>query len=170
MTDRIAVFDIDGTVADISHRRNLLEVEGPARWTDFFAAAGKDAPIPDGVQAVRALARDLQIVWLTGRPERLRVLTEDWLREHELPRGRLIMHPDGLDASSVVVKTTQVQELARDHEITRIVDDDPRVVHALRAAGFPAEQAPWSKWRPSRGQCLPQPTATPSSSPEATTD
>jgi len=89
----LAVIDIDGVVADARHRLHLIQGK-PRRWDEFFAAAGDDPPLADGVALVRELADDHEIRWLTGRPERNRRLTATWLAAQGLPTEPLLMRPD----------------------------------------------------------------------------
>ena len=76
----LAVFDIDGVVADVRHR--LHHLDWPVSWRGFFAAAGRDPLLPEGASLVADLAGQHDIVWLTGRPEWLRDVTADWLARH----------------------------------------------------------------------------------------
>src|ERR1700712_5122014 len=86
----VAVVDIDGVVADVRHRVGRLQ-RRPPDWVGFFAAADRDAPLAAGVDRVLDLiAAGHEIVWLTGRPEWLRGITERWLDEQGLPVGMLL--------------------------------------------------------------------------------
>ena len=87
-----AVIDIDGVVADVRHR--LSHVTGrPKDWGAFFEAAGDDPLLPEGESTVRSLAEVYDIVYLSGRPEWLRAVTERWLARHDLPEGPLLLRP-----------------------------------------------------------------------------
>ncbi|WHT21891.1 hypothetical protein N8J89_12760 [Crossiella sp. CA-258035] len=152
MTRRLAVLDIDGTVADVQHRLPLLNSDSPTRWADFFDAAADDPLLPDGAALARQLANEHEIVWLTGRPERLRGVTESWLDRHGLPSGRLAMQEADDKRPARLVKLERIRQLAADHEIAVVVDDDPRVVEHLRRAGLPMHQATWLPWQPVLGQ------------------
>lgn len=77
----IAVFDVDGVVADVRHRLRHV-VRRPKDWIAFFAAADRDPALADGVELVHRFAVDHRVVWLTGRPERLRAVTEQIGRAH----------------------------------------------------------------------------------------
>jgi phosphoglycolate phosphatase-like HAD superfamily hydrolase len=137
----IAVFDIDGVVADVRHRVHLVE-KRPKDWQRFFAAAADDQPLPEGIERVRAVAGEHEIVWLTGRPNSLRQVTRRWLTGHELPTGELIMRTDRDFRPAPVLKLAELQRL-RPREITLFLDDDPAVIAAAAEAGFPAELADW---------------------------
>lgn len=140
---------------NVEHRLPLLNNGSPTRWIDFFAAATADIPIAEGRELARQLSQDHEIVWLTGRPERIREVTEDWLKRNGMPSGALIMHPEGDSRSSVDVKPEQVADLSRTRTVDIVVEDDPRVVHALRRRGFRAIQVPWAAWTPVLGQAWP---------------
>ena len=89
----LAVFDLDNTLADTTHRQRFLE-RTPKDWNGFFSAAPQDPPVPEGVALVRERARECEIVYLTGRPERCRRDTLEWLAAQGLPEGRVYMRRD----------------------------------------------------------------------------
>ena len=86
----LAVFDLDGTLADTAHRQRFLE-RSPRDWEGFFAAASEDPPLAEGVALALSSARECEVVYLTGRPERCRRATVEWLAGHGLPEGRIWM-------------------------------------------------------------------------------
>lgn len=135
-----AVIDIDGVVADLTHRLHYLDSRPRRRpdWDGFFAAAGADSLLEEGAEAVHALAADVPIIWLTGRPEHCRDLTASWLAEHGLPAGELQMRPDHDRRPARVFKLGSVRKIAQRYRIVAILDDDPAVVSALKADGWPA--------------------------------
>jgi uncharacterized HAD superfamily protein len=141
----IVVFDIDGTVADARHRLHLIA--GPAdhdHWVRFFEAAVDDPPLAEGVARAKQLAETHDIVWLTARPEPVRGMTEDWLAQHGLPTGRLLMLPEGEKKLARMFKLDAIRRLAEEHEIAVVFDDDPRVIALLEEAGIPVVRADWS--------------------------
>ena len=141
-TRPLAVIDIDGVVADVRHRLRFLD-RRPKDWDAFFAAAEQDLPLDVGVQRVTALAEGHDVVWLTGRPERLRKATTAWLSRHGLPSGPLHMRGNRDRRPARTFKLGQVRRLAADRIVAVVLDDDPAVVAALKAEGMPAELADW---------------------------
>jgi hypothetical protein len=139
---RLAVVDIDGVVADVRHRLHLVE-QRPKRWDEFFALASADPPLEEGVGLVHELAAEHEIIWLTGRPERTRRLTEAWLAEHGLPAGLLLMRPDRDYRPARFTKREELRRLRRRREIAVVVDDDPEVTATLAEDGFPVRLADW---------------------------
>jgi phosphoglycolate phosphatase-like HAD superfamily hydrolase len=135
----LAVFDIDGVVADVRHRIQHVRRH---RWQRFFAAAGDDPLLAEGAALVADLAEVHEIVWLTGRPEWLRAITEDWLAGHALPIEELHMRPDGDYRPARIFKLGVLRRL-QPRGIAAFVDDDPEVIAAATAAGYPAALADW---------------------------
>lgn len=136
------VLDIDGVLADVRHRLHHL-ARRPKDWEAFFSAAHADPPLGVGTAFARAAASTHIVVYLTGRPERLRFDTEEWLRRHDLPTGRLLMRPDGERKPAALVKLDYLGRLRREVPIELIVDDDQSVIDAARAAGFTTRLADW---------------------------
>ncbi|MHC3467468.1 phosphatase domain-containing protein [Streptomyces sp. 7R007] len=147
MTDRsrrpLAVFDLDNTLADTAHRQRFLERK-PRDWDAFFAAAPDDPPIPEGVALARESAKECEIVYLTGRPERCRRDTLDWLAAHGLPDGRLHMRRDADRRPARRTKLETLRTLARTREIAVLVDDDELVCEDAERAGFTVVRARWA--------------------------
>lgn len=136
----LAVFDIDGVVADVRHR--LHHLRRPNRWSNFFRAAGEDPLLAEGAALVADLAREHEIVWLTGRPDWLRGTTTDWLAEHGLPGTELHMRPEGDYRPARIFKLAVLRKLGA-RGIAAFVDDDREVIDAALAAGYPAALADW---------------------------
>ena len=136
----LAVFDVDGVVADVRHR--LHHLDPPRSWRAFFAGAADDPLLPEGAQLVADLGEQHEIVWLTGRPDWLRAATLDWFDRHGLPRGELHMRPEHDRRPARLYKVGVVRRLAP-RGVAAVVDDDPEVIDALLAAGYPAVLADW---------------------------
>jgi len=144
----VAALDIDGVVADVRHRLHLV---APDTWAEFFAAAWSDPLLEVGAAVARRLARHHDLVWITGRPEHTRAATHAWLDKHELPPGRLLMHPErSMDTrTSREVKSEQLAALrAAGERVAVVIDDDPRSVQALRGDGFHCLLAQWCPYSP----------------------
>jgi hypothetical protein len=138
----LAVFDIDGVVADVRHRLRHLD-KRPKDWARFFAAADRDPVLPEGVELALRNAEAHVLVWLTGRPEHLRPVTDAWLRRAGLPAELLFMRPANDRRPARDFKAGQLARLARESSIAIVVDDDPEVVAKLRKLGHPVQLADW---------------------------
>ncbi|MFR9787531.1 hypothetical protein ACL07V_02450 [Streptomyces sp. MB22_4] len=140
----IAVFDLDNTLADTSHRQHYLRAR-PKDWDGFFAAAPADPPLAEGVALARESARDCEIVYLTGRPERYRRDTRDWLAAHRLPAGDLHMRGDADRRPARFTKLATLRRLARGRRVRFLVDDDALVCDDAERAGFTVVRARWAE-------------------------
>lgn len=139
----LAVFDLDGTLADTAHRQHFLE--GPKRdWAGFFAAAVDDPPLAEGVRMVLASAEECRIVYLTGRPERCRRDTVRWLSRQGLPEGTLFMRRNDDRRPARRTKLDILRRLGRKEQVRVLVDDDELVCDAAQVAGFTVVRARWA--------------------------
>ncbi|MFE7108060.1 hypothetical protein ACFU98_14935 [Streptomyces sp. NPDC057575] len=140
----LAVFDLDGTLADSGHRQHHLE--GRRRdWDGFFAAAVDDPPLAEGVRLALDSAGSCEVRYLTGRPERCRRDTVAWLTEQGLPEGRVYMRRDGDRRPARHTKLEILKRLGREREIRMLVDDDELFCDAAEQAGFTVVRARWAK-------------------------
>ncbi|WP_089106101.1 LNS2 domain-containing protein [Streptomyces hyaluromycini] len=139
----IAVFDIDNTLADTAHRQRFLE-RRPRDWDAFFAAAPHDPPIAEGIALAMATAEECELVYLTGRPERCRRDTLDWLAAHGLPEGRVHMRRNADRRPARHTKLEILHRLAERREVRVLVDDDELVCDAAERAGFTVVRARWA--------------------------
>ncbi|MEU2790419.1 hypothetical protein [Streptomyces sp. NPDC007100] len=139
----LAVFDLDGTLADTAHRQRFLQ-RRPRDWNAFFAAAPDDPPLAEGVALVLRSAAECEIVYLTGRPERCRKDTLAWLDRHGLPQGELWMRPDDDRRPARHTKPALLRRIADGREVRHLVDDDELVCDACEQAGFPVVRARWA--------------------------
>ncbi|WP_026249051.1 nucleotidase [Streptomyces sp. LaPpAH-108] len=140
----VAVFDLDNTLAATAHRQHFLE-RRPRDWDGFFAAAPGDPPLAEGIELVHRSARDCEIVYLTGRPERCRADTVDWLAAHGLPEGTVHLRRDGDRRPARVTKLEILRRLARDRTVRVLVDDDELVCDDAERAGFTVLRARWAE-------------------------
>lgn len=140
----LAVFDVDGVVADVRHRVHHLD--GPWKdWDAFFEEAHVDPVLSPGAELVQRLAREHDIVWLTGRPEWLRRVTERWMAAAGLPHDVLFMRPSHDFRPARFYKLDMLRRIEAHHDvgIGAFIDDDPDVIDTATAAGFPAMLADW---------------------------
>ncbi|MEV6268715.1 HAD family acid phosphatase [Kribbella sp. NPDC051936] len=137
-----AVLDIDATLSDTSQRIHFLE-QKPKDWDSFFAHAKEDAVLDEGLAVATTLATDHEIVYLTGRPERLRRDTEKWLKDNGFPDGKLYMRGNTDRRPSMLMKLGRLKRLAEHRPVAVLVDDDAKVVAAAQKAGYTVMRADW---------------------------
>jgi phosphoglycolate phosphatase-like HAD superfamily hydrolase len=138
----LAVFDIDGVLADVRHRLHHLE-QRPKDWGGFFADLADDPPLPDGLRLAGELATNHDLAYFTGRPEWTRAATQRWLLRHGLPAGPLFMRSWTDRRPARFVKPALLRRLAGDRKVAIVVDDDRQVCDALIRDGWPVQRADW---------------------------
>ncbi len=139
----LAVFDIDGVLADVTHRLHFLD-RRPKDWRGFFGAAPQDPPLAQGVTLAQEAARDCEIAYVTGRPEVCRRDTLQWLRRHGLPHGSLTMRGGRDRRPARLAKPQLLARVADGRRVAVVVDDDLEVCDAYEAAGWPVLRATWA--------------------------
>jgi len=151
VTRPLAVFDVDGVLADVRHRLRHVE-RRPKDWDAFFAAAPDDPPLPTGVALAVESARDCDIVYVTGRPERCRTDTLRWFRRHGLPEGELSMRPGRDRRPARQAKLELLRRVAEGRVVAMVVDDDAQVCQAYERAGYRVLRADWMGAEPALEQ------------------
>lgn len=136
----IYIFDIDGTIADISHRLHFIQ-QKPADWNTFYKACYNDSPIFDTITVARALdAAGHIIVYSTGRSMVIYNETINWLKKYHLPNPqRIYMRPDGDQREDAVVKSELLNMINFDYaneKLGGIFEDRQQVVDMYRARGL----------------------------------
>jgi FMN phosphatase YigB (HAD superfamily) len=135
---KTVLFDIDGTLANIEHRRAYLTKSLPD-WKAFNAEMGNDIPNTSVVSLYKALwnANSYELILVTGRNERSRALTEQWLTWNEIPFSRLLMRGDHDFRADHVIKEELLDLLISEgKEIVFTVDDRQQVVDMWRRRGI----------------------------------
>lgn len=141
--ERIFVFDLDGTLADVTHRLHHLACK-PKNWAKFFDECDKDKPIQwviDLLEMVCFTRSDYDhVLILSGRSEHTRDKTEAWLHVHGITQyDELIMRKQGDFRPDETIKPELLQVFLDAHpnaEVAFIVDDRQRVVDMWRAKGY----------------------------------
>ena len=151
----LAVFDIDGVLADVRHRLHHVEAK-PKDWNAFFSAAVDDPPLAQGVALARESAQECEVVYVTGRPERCREDTVAWFARHGLPDGPLRERRDGDRRPARLSKPQLLRALARGRTVAVVVDDDAQVCAAYRDAGWRVLEAGWMGAEPALEQAQEQ--------------
>lgn len=147
MSRPYAVVDLDGVLADVEHRLHHLQ-RTPKDWHAFFAGISADSAHPEGLAVARQLAGEHELIYLSGRPERTRADTEEWLRRHDAPAGRVLLRSEGDRRPARITKISILRRLAADRPVAVLVDDDPAVCRAARDAGFTVLEATWGRPQP----------------------
>lgn len=166
--NNIAIFDLDGTLADDRRRRKLLpprfltrELPPPADCEyDAYHADCLNDPLINGTLVEFHRAQGHFIAFVTARPERFLHDTAEWIARHfpDLPNFTILMRPDGDERHSPELKLdlvskafniytldlTSVDGPAEDRSawqrIVAVYDDREDVLKAFAAAGVPSSR------------------------------
>jgi len=132
-------FDLDGTLADLTHRLHYIDRDkGKPDWAAFFTACGKDEPIAPICQLFGDLSSECASkIILSGRSDEVRDLTERWLEAAGLVPDLLVMRKAGDHRSDDIVKSEMLDKLLADGWFPILfVDDRKRVVDMWRRRGY----------------------------------
>lgn len=133
---RPIVFDIDGTLADIAHRRHYVASK-PKNWKAFNAGMANDL-VNYEIRFLLKTFWDLghTIILCSGRESAMRDVTEEWLFQHEIPFTKLLMRPHGDFRADNFVKVELLAQIRKEFgEPYLWFDDRNQVVDAIRAEG-----------------------------------
>lgn len=148
---KAVIFDIDGTLADLSHRLHHIKRQ-PINWDAFFAECGNDTPIlPIHELAHLIVAQGYKLILVSGRSDKVREQTEAWLATHGVPHQELHMRKEGDYRQDTIVKSEILDNLlSAGNEIAFVVDDRPSVVAMWRSRGLTCLQCrEWQEDAPS---------------------
>jgi len=137
------IFDLDGTLALIEHRKHMLESDDRQKWRRFYAACDQDAPNWPVIDTMKRLAMFADIWIFSGRSDEVRGKTVAWLADHthfmthELEGPMLQMRREGdYTADDVLKGQWFMNMLFEDRQrLVAVFDDRDRVVQMWRKLG-----------------------------------
>ena len=134
---RVAIFDVDGTLMDINHRRKYVESDHK-NWKKFFEYMEFDTIRDDVFQLAHALHNDgYVIIVCSGRNEKHREITEKQLAFGKLEYQALMMRGDDDYRPDWEVKREMLARMRNEGLHPKIaVDDRPSVVMMWREHGL----------------------------------
>ena len=140
------IFDIDGTLANVNHRRHHLEGLSPS-WGRFFDGMVDDPPYSDVCLLAELLGEHprvnhsrVKLFLLSGRPESFRKQTEGWLRIH-IPSyfekaEALLMRVERDFRKDTVIKREMLEFIrGQGYNVRLVVDDRPSVIQMWKREG-----------------------------------
>jgi trehalose-6-phosphatase len=141
--NKIVIFDLDGTLADISVRRNLATKDnGKLDWDIFLNRDNIKLDVPN--QKVVDMARmindtDRYQIWiLSGRTKATYRTTQQWLIENDIPFDHLMMRPT--DNHHHYKKDSDLKEMWLNeigvNNVAMVFDDRQQVVDMWRQNGL----------------------------------
>ena len=132
------ILDIDGTIADVAHRRIYLAGSKPD-WGKFFDRMTEDPPLRDVCLLAELLGDHplvnqgaIKLFLFSGRPETHRKETEEWLlihaRSYFQKAEALLMRAAGDHRQDTIVKKEMLDKIkAAGYNPRLVIDDRPSV-------------------------------------------
>lgn len=136
------IFDIDGTIADNSHRQHFVQQE-KKDWKAYNALMAHDTPHWQVIHVARALDLGAHpIVICTGREEVYEEITREWLEIHAVPYQHLLMRGEKDYRPDEIVKVEMLAHILNVLKLKPAMafDDRDKVVAMWRANGVPCAQ------------------------------
>lgn len=143
------IFDLDGTLADISHRLHFIQPttlkqkckatigEFLPDWDNFNMECWKDEPKPHVIELLKMCKHyGKSIAIFSGRMETARRRTVDWLARHDIVFDVLEMRASKDYRSDTDVKKEMFEKHFEKKDIWFVVDDRDKVVNLWRDLGL----------------------------------
>lgn len=129
------VFDLDGTLALVDHRRDILQNEKPD-WHSFNRASLFDPPNEPVANVLRSLFESGYEVWIvSGRSDVAALETRGWLTKHAVPFHRLLMRSAQDNRADHVLKREWAEHYQFLETVIAVFDDRNSVVSMWRELG-----------------------------------
>lgn len=161
----IFIFDVDGTLSNNEHRLKYIREDAwiaaqngcddstfapfpGVNWDAFHAECGLDTPILPMCYVAAELIHnvDKEYLFVTGRMEKCRQDTIDWLHTYVLPwiskhwiSGHLLMRADGDTRPDFIIKEEILDKLEERHGkgcVKMAFDDRPQVLEMWKRRGI----------------------------------
>lgn len=130
------IFDIDGTLCNISASRKLHTLD--KNWTRFHQESINEPPITSTVRILKLLKNDGHtIILCTAREGKHRHITKEWLHMHRIPYDELRMRAEGDMRRSYECKREHLIDLQdKGHIVAAAFDDREQDVLMWTEAGL----------------------------------
>ena len=129
------IFDIDGTLADVSERVHHINKK-PKDWDAFFQGIPQDKAIQSMVRLCNILyASGITIILCSGRSEQYRPETVEWMAQQGVNYHELLLRRNNDRRSDVIVKREMLAGMERS-KILFVVEDRSWVVEMWRSEGL----------------------------------
>ena len=140
MMNKVIIFDVDGTIADVEHRRHLVNGDKgfKADWTAFREATVDDTPVQWVCDiAKRHIAQGDEVAFFSARNESEREITEkqisEWIGDGH---NGVFLRPNGDYRPDEVFKSELADRFEKiGGHIDLVYDDRNKVVDMWRQRG-----------------------------------
>ena len=124
------VWDLDGTISNVSHRRQYVATK-PRNWEAWNRGLVNDTPnlaVKIVYQALRQ-SDEYDMIIVSGRSDDYKEQTIKWLTDNEIFYDEIYMRKYKDHRDDSVVKGEIADEILKTHNILGVFDDRQRVVN-----------------------------------------
>ena len=142
MNKNTVIFDLDGTLANITTRKELAtKSNGKLDWDVFFDPSNikLDVPNPPVVKLAQMLAEDgFTIIIFSGRTDKTKFTTRSWLSNNRIPFHKLVMRDSKINhyTPDDILKKDMLDKYIDINDVFLVVDDRNKVVDMWRSLGL----------------------------------
>lgn len=136
MKEWAIIVDIDGTLANIDHRRKFVENK-PKDWNNFRKGILNDTLNTWCARIIQQMKTRYEIILCSGRMEDERIDTEKWLKDNDVRYSKLLMRKLGDYRNDSIIKAEIYEnEIEPKYNVIFVIDDRKRVVDMWREKGL----------------------------------
>ena len=136
------IFDLDGTLADISVRRKLAtKPNGKMDWDIFFDPDNIKLDVPNKpvVKMAQMFAEnEYNVIIFSGRTDKTKYSTRSWLSHNRVPFQKLVMRDSKINhyTPDDILKKDMLDKYVDINDVFLVVDDRNKVVDMWRSLGL----------------------------------
>jgi uncharacterized HAD superfamily protein len=137
MKKKAIIVDLDGTLANVNHRRHFVENKKNKDWKSFNANILKDELHVWCREIMNRMKTDHTIIIVSGRTDALKADTLIWLQRHDVHFDEIYMRKDKDNRDDRIVKKEIYEKFIKpDYDVLFVLDDRAKVVAMWRAEGL----------------------------------
>lgn len=141
------IFDMDGTLADVSSIRHLVAGGPQNNYSKNFTAFHEQSVNVPPHHEVVAMAHQAKkaghaVLIVTARGARFRPHTAMWLAQNNVPSDAMYMRADNDHRPDYEVKRDIHDRISKSWDVVHAVDDNPNVLRLWREKNIPTTRIP----------------------------
>lgn len=141
------IFDMDGTLANVSSIRHYLrKFDNGKNYKDFEAFHNESVNVPSNPSVVNhaqcASLLGNKVIIVTARRHMWRHHTAWWLAMHGVPSDALFMRGNRDNRPDYLVKKDILNTIRKAYNVIHAVDDNPSIIRLWQEEGIPHTVVP----------------------------
>jgi len=144
MKKNAIIFDMDGTLADVSSIRHYLRQDNGNKDFNTFHSESVNVPahshVVNAAQVAHMLGKAVLVV--TARKHMWRHHTAWWLAMHGVPSDMLMMRGNEDYRKDYLVKKDMLDTIRQAYNVIHAWDDNPSVIQLWKDEGIPCTVVP----------------------------